>query len=70
MFDLPRTKERKVQGINTNPTPPVTTPVKVEKKHINKGTRSPTEPRVYVLAGPGPAVVLENTDPIVGRETK
>jgi hypothetical protein len=70
MFDVPRTRKNKVQGIYTNPTPPATTPVKVEKKHINKRTRSPTEPRVYVLTEPGPAAVLENTDPIEGRGTK
>jgi hypothetical protein len=70
MFDRPRTRKRKVQGINTNPTPSATTPVKVEKKHINKGIRSPAEPRIYVLAEPGPAAVLDNTDPIVGKGTK
>jgi hypothetical protein len=70
MFDRPRTRKRKVQGINTNPTPSATTPVKVEKKHINKGIRSPTEPRVYVLVEPGPAAVLENTDPIVEQGAK
>jgi hypothetical protein len=50
-------------------TPSSTTPVKGEKKHINRGTWSPIEPRVYVLAGPEPAIVLENAIPIMG-ETK
>lgn len=54
---------------NCHQTPSSTTPVKREKKHINKGTWSPTEPRVYVLADPEPALVFGKCRSHHGRRT-